>query len=754
MGRGATPIESFPSETLLGVNAETGARASGEDFGSQIGERMQQLGGKISETGGTLAEIGEMQAHMQAQQYVSKSMADSKNSYDKWAADPQNYTDPKFAQNAQKMHQDMLSDLQKNAPNLVARNQIASEFREFSSERLNSAFKTQTDVMLQKGFNDHILNANTNLDTYRTNLKNPNMDAGTDLFNSFDKEMKAIENQYHQISPTMERELKDQLTSQYTYGAVNTNPDLAEKILDRGYIEGRTRHFLEDAIQTARGAQDIGAKQTALNFADGLLKQANDFPDKILKGPGADYFETHGFKPKEAGEMAARLQSKLDINKDFATIRDSVTGSDEQTLLKKQAEMYHALDALPGGDPKYDHDSMVFSRFNKFVQESQTKMHEDPVSYLTNYNKEISSASKAYAENPTQQGHDTLVGLIKQYQGPAPTGDTSGKYLNLSMHEMHILDKDTAEDIGKKINGAGPRQAGEILHNTIQQYKPDDRGIVLNDLMNHGKIPITAYAMERTFGAPFSDKLNGSLLMAKDLRESVGKQKGNTGEDLDKLLAGSAEWQKWSKVTAADNFQRQDVVEGFHSAIQTYALGMIQDGKSPKEAINGAVSDLTQWGHETVAVNGRDMQVQKNLYKGSNKDFQQAIHDSINRLDINRINLSDNTHRPIFPVALMAGHKETQNAAIRSILATKVFPNMNPDGKSFSLYCRGQENDFQLRDKNNKPITMSVDDLPTYTRKEETLAERGKRVASDKHMNIPDELYQQQIITTTNWPTK
>jgi hypothetical protein len=169
------------------------------------------------------------------------------------------------------------------------------------------------------------------------------------------------------------------------------------------------------------------------------------------------------------------------------------------------------------------------------------------------------------------------------------------------------------------------------------------------------------------------------------------------------------------------------VVTGFKDAIHTYALGMIQNGKNPEQAISGAVDDLTQWNHQNIHVNGRTMQVQKSLYKGTPDEFSHAVGDMIDRLDINRINLTDDNHRPIFPVAMIAGHEGPRNEAIRSILQTKVFPNMNPDGHSFSLYVRGQENDFQLRDTAHRPLTMDVSDLPTYTWASGTKTWEGNR---------------------------
>lgn len=741
-----TPIPTFDRLNLLGDGAETGSRASAQDAGVQIGARMEDLGGRIAQTGGTIAEIGEMQNHMEAQQYVSKAMLEHRVTVDKYMSDPVNYTDPKYSDNLNQKFDSALPELQKNAPNQTAREQVTSEFNDFKAGRMQSAFKTQTDVMMQKSFDEFSTAPNMLLDSYRSNLKTPNVDAGAELQKQVGDLYGRVDKMYGQIAPSTARQLKQEITSQSVYGVVNTNPDLAQKLLDTGTVEGRTHHTLENLITSAQGAQTEGARQEALDQTKGLLSRAELFPDQVQRGFPKEYYEAHGWKSAQAAEMATKLQYQLDVNKDYATKRNEITGGNEASIAKSVGDMYQQLQSQTDTD-KFNHDAQVFARVQKFANESVEKLHSDPVAYLANYNHEISSASQAYRDDPSPERFQNLAGLIKRYQGPAPTGEDSSKYLNLGMHEMHMLDKSQAEQIGQKILASGPKQAGEILHSTIQQYKPDDQGMVLNDLVDHGKIPIESYVMERTFGATFSDKLNGAIMNAKGLRETVGKQKGSTPEDLNKILEVNNSWLAWSKVTAADNFQRQDMVAGFRSTIQSYAMGLIQDGKTPADAIDTAVRDTTQWNHQNVSVNGRTMQVTKNQYAGTNAEFGSAIHAAIDRLDINRINFVNDNHTPIFPVAEMAGHPGTRAEAMSSIVQSKVFPNLNRDGKSFSLYVRGAANDFQLRDTRGNPITMQISDLPTFSYAKQWITSSGAKSAIHSY---PARL---STVTSTNWPS-
>jgi len=396
---------------------------------------------------------------------------------------------------------------------------------------------------------------------------------------------------------------------------------------------------------------------------------------------------------------------------------------------------------------KFNHDSQVFQRTQKFIADSIEKLHSDPVSYLTTNNREIKSALQDYRTTQTPEKFNALNGLLLKYQGTSTVGEDASKFLNLSMHEVHLLDKSQSEQLVSNIVNAGPRQGAKLLHDTINQYDEKDRGIIMSDLVNHGKLPIESYAVERTYGAPFNDKLMGSIMSAKSLRETVGRQKGSTPEDLDKVLDTNNTWLQWSKLTAADNFQRQDVVAGFRGAIQSYAMGMIQDGKPVKEAIAGAVNDLTQWGHQNITVNGRTMQVTRGQYSGTDFEFAQAVRDSIGHLDISRIKLTNDNHSPIFPVLKLAGHQGTADEALRFQIQNRVVPNLNPDGRSFSLYYHDSGNLFQLRDKDGKPFNMNIEDLPTYT-----YTNRMQRVYTGDPMSHS---YDYPVsMRSTHWPTK
>jgi hypothetical protein len=741
------PIPTFHSEAELGLNPQTGQTASPEDFGARLAESMGQLGDKITQGGATVAEAAEMHRHVEAQQWVSKTMTQHQNTVDKYMADPKNYSDPQFAKNVQDLFSKSLPQLQSGAPNRFARNQLNVEYNDFQSTRMESAMKTQTDMTLQRGFNDFALAPNAMLDSYRTNLKSPNIDASGELYKQADDLFKKVEMTYGKVAPEMARELKDQLTSQLAYGAVNTNPDLAQKILNRGYIEGRTRHFLEDAIFNARGAIGDQQKQTAVEATKGLLQKADMFPDQVIKGFPATYYESNGFKPKEAQEMSEKLQYQLDVNKDFATVRDQISGMSESALLSKQDELYNALKSGDPSSDKFDHDSQVYDRVGKFVAESIRQLHEDPIAYLGNNNPQLKSMTQAYRDDPSPQKFESLNSALLRYEGSPLPGDDPNKYLNLPMHEMSLLDKSQSEEYVRQISSAGPSDAGKILHGIIQQYNPRDQGMVLNDLVDHGKLPADYWAMERTYGAPFQDKLSGAIQQGKQLRDTIGKVKGNSEDDLGKILATDTQWNDWSKNTASDNFQRQDIVSGTRSAVISYSLGMIQDGMTAEAATHKAVEDLTEWGKQTIRVNGHNMWVNDHTYPGTTEQFSQAVKDSISRLDVSQIKMTGEDGRPVFPVLALAGHQSTANEALRAQLQSHVVPHLNRDGNSFSLYYEDGGNLFQLRDTSDRPFNMDISDLPTYSR--ERVGYGAQRQSSERTWNRPD---RGGWATVTHWP--
>ena len=747
MARGE--IGSYPSTVELPTSADTGGHADPSTQGAQIGAAIQGLGEKISQGAATVGDLAIMRSHMASQQWVSKTMADHQLNVDKFMADPKNYTDPNYAANLQKMTTSQMSDIQKQAPNVLARNQITEEMNTFHSDRMNSAFKTQTDVMLQKGYNDFAMTPNNLLNSYRTNLKTPNIDAGAELYKQADATFKKIDATYGVVAPQMARELKDEVTSQLAYGVVNHDPDLAEKVLNRGYIEGRTRHFLEDAIQTARSQQDMTAKATASDAVRGLLTKAEMFPEEVQKGFPPEYFTAHGFSHKDAVEQSTKLQYQLDVNKDYATTKSQISGYNETAMLKKLDEMGNALKTLPGDSDKFNHDAQVYQLTSKYVNEMRTKLHEDPIGYLTQNNKFIKSAAEDYRGNPSPEKFQNLATLLKKYQGAPEPGDDPGHYLNLAMHEMHLMDKEQAETAVGTIMKAGPKQGADMLHATIQQYKPEDQGMVLSDLTNHG-LPGSMWAVEAHYGAPFMDKLMGSIVAAKDLAKTVGTQKGSTKEDFDKILATDNDWQRWSKATVQDNFQNSSVLEGVHDAAISYAMGLVQDGASPAAAMKTAVKDLTQEGHVEATVNGHSLFINQEDFKGTSAQFTRSIQAAVGHLDFSRIKLTDDYHRPLFPVMSMFGYEGTAQHAIQEQVARHAVPHMNPDRKSFSLYYQDGGNLFQLRDVDGKPFNLNIKDMPVVHDERHLVSSGGNNPYSIGGMSGSSHW---ETMSTTNWPT-
>jgi hypothetical protein len=217
-------------------------------------------------------------------------------------------------------------------------------------------------------------------------------------------------------------------------------------------------------------------------------------------------------------------------------------------------------------------------------------------------------------------------------------------------------------------------------------------------------------------------------------------------EAVDKELALNSEWQNWSRTSAGDNFQRADIVPGYESLLKDYALA--QMGKpggtmSAKAAVQKAYDDLIGWGHKQVHVGGRTLDMKSDKYPGTAMQTSVAIQTAINNLDISQLDFKETFH-----ANFEMGHTAARDEAMRSMLATKVFPH-HIDENTFSLYERGQANDFQLRGKDGKPIVMNYKYLPTITWTNPGVA--GWRAYQVAHPNEPRQ-YRGELIQT-NWPT-
>jgi hypothetical protein len=169
--------------------------------------------------------------------------------------------------------------------------------------------------------------------------------------------------------------------------------------------------------------------------------------------------------------------------------------------------------------------------------------------------------------------------------------------------------------------------------------------------------------------------------------------------------------------------------------------------QSPKDAVQTAYNDLIAWGHKQVAVNGRVIDMKADKYPGSAADASRAMSDAINHLDISQLDFNQTFH-----ATFEFGHTAARDEAMKSMLATKVFPHQI-DENTFSLYERGQGNDFVLRDKSGKPVVMDYKDLPTYKTTSKTevnpnyFYQPGSSWPSKGGM-------QTTFMTKTNWPVR
>ena len=744
--------ETYIPDTAMDYNLRAESQplapeARPEQFGAQVGEQMQRLGDSIAQGGATVEDAVMFQKHLDTQQWVSQSMTQEKNYIDKWMADPNNYSDPNFSNNLQKLFQSRHDEYANAAPSIMARHQFQSEFNEFQQDRMGTSFRTQAEQTLIRGQQQFINQFSTMLDTYRTNLNNPGVNASNELIKDFTAMHQRINAMYGKIAPTMAHDLREELTSQAAYGVVNTDPQLAQHLLDNGVLEGRTRHFIQDEIDRSLDAHGaVNREKLDANIQNHLaMVEAGRTQDKLP----LEYYLNYLPRDQAQAYMSkvnARIDIYNDANQEVNRLSPLCPNCQEEELSKLQS-------GIGANEERAGHDMEVYDAVEKRVAQNLREMNNDPTSYLTANNPILKSLAQHVRDD--KSGNPQLMqefgDALLRYQGPPPAnvgpGDNKDFYLNLPLSNVRLIDKGQAQDIVKNIIGAAPRKAVQTLDRTLQQYSPNTRMIAFNDLVRE-KLPGEMVLAENHLSAPWRDDFVGSIMNAKEIHRDLASKE----QDFTKALDSDPMWLTYQRAYSGDNFQSQSMIDQMHSGIMTYAMALSQkENLKPDAAVRLATDRLTDEGHVKAEVNGKMVMLNKDVVGDQDgSDLSRRLSNLLTTVDPRQLAQTSRGGSPLFPFTQTMGRDIDKYKAIYDLVQQRGEFNVNPDGKSFSLYMNGGE----VLDNNSHPITVQLSDLPEFTHKLGKTSMVIKDKLEPMKSFIKSNFIKRGIppVLTTNWP--
>ena len=595
------------------------------------------------------------------------------------------------------------------------------------TSRYESALHTSAQVKIGGAVQSVSTQIDQAMDSYRTSRGIPNVDANGELVRNVSAIQSKIDQMFGQIAPGTAEKLKDKVVTDAVYAAMDYSPDLAEKILNMGNIEGRTRHSIENQIKQARDAKNVADVVVFEEVRKNWLAsaEAGKVQDKIPLGQYQSIYSR---------DEAIAQKAKDDAIIDIYSGVNSFLGNVSPLNANEQIRALNKLQASIGSDMKTAfRDSEVAKRVAIQVARNIELQEKDPVSYLLQHNpsvkrirSQISSLDEKSAEY--QQAKQTLFDLTLKYQGPPPGHDTLDKsddsrmYLNLSRNEVRLMSQSEAEGVAAQINQGSPKEALKQINQVLQQYPEQYQPIAFKDLVrlpgNRG-IRGEFWAAALNKNAPWVDDYLGVLQNAEAVKKTSTEKLG----DFESAIAGNATWLQFANPIASDNFQRQGMVEDFRSGVLLYAMGLAQrQGLSPKKAVDLATSRLLNEELGIASANGKPIMVPRSQGAGQPYRTDEQIKGIGRRLELvadnfidpKELKLTDEFGRQLFPSLSMAGNESTKMSALRDAIRENGTWQTTPDGRAAVLYYDDGQNHFELRDKDNRALVVNFDDLPLF----------------------------------------
>jgi endonuclease YncB( thermonuclease family) len=701
-----------------GLQGERQAYSTPQSFGSQVGDAIEGAGNQINRSTANFAQIADQKRSMNNAQWVGESIEQEKNYVSKWMADANNNSKESFPEDLQALYKDRLTEYEKNSPNADARKDFRLQFSRFMSSRYESAVNTAAGNKISNMGVSVDGMINNTVDAYRIARNIPNVDANLQLLEDIDGVSGHIDSMFGKIAPNMAKQFKDKMIKDAVYAAMDYSPDLARKILDKGNIEGQSRHAIENQIDQA--SKDQNAVQSAqfdefrknhLTMVDTGKKQ--DKIDLVLYQSNYSRDQAYAYKLRD--------DALIDIYNNVNEFKTKVAPFSANEQLKELSNLQSKVGSNEGTAYR---DEKTYELAAEQVAKNVELIRKDPVSYLSQNNPAIKRTRDQIAampEDSRKEAMKPLVDLIVKYQGTFTGNSDDGKmYLNIPRNQVGILTKGEAEQAAAQVNQGSPKEALNTINGILSQYPEEYQATVFNDLVKlPGEKGIKGeyWAASMNKNAWWIDDYIGVLQNA----ESIKKATSDKVSDFEKAVDANANWLQFANPIAGDNFQRQNVVESFRNGVLLYAMGLAQKGATPDAAVKMSIDRLLNEEQGLTAVNGKPVMVPRN--QGDNQPYRsnEEIRDIGHRLNLalkfvdpKEIGTKDEFGRNLFPALNTAGNDETKSSALRDAILAKGTFQTTPDGKAAVLYYDDGINHFEMRDKSGRAFVVKFDQLPKF----------------------------------------
>lgn len=698
----------------------TGPTAHADSFGAD----MSGLAVGLQETGRNVGQMAQVAQAIEVKKkqasdsrWVTEAVMQERMHLQEWMADPKNSESEEFSNNFKSYSLKRLQDNAAVAPTKEAADMFRAHMGDYVSRQYGNALQATEKTRINNTILGLDQSISDSLKSFRDAQSMPNNTAVTDIEESFSILNDAVEKQFGDVSPVMTRKLKGHIAQQFILGITATNPDDAERMLNKTTdIDEEARKTLLAGIKTSRNTRDIVAEdQFARSRRDHL---ANVSFGKTSEKLPLNVYELYYDKDK-ATVLKAHDDELIDTYNKANDFSKKISGKNV-TAQVRELEDFRAKAST-------DSDKNALQVMEHNLTENLRQLQKDRVTWMTDKNPTIQTIEQQIASVTGGSERKALIerknNLMLEYQGNPPPGATPEEaqfYLGLPSHDRHLLSLGDAAGYAAQINKATPTEAIKTIHQIVSQYEdPNQQHIVFNDLIN---LPEKDKGLKQEYQLAFQNRdawWVDTYVAALANTKAIGQLDDATRKETFDEIEKNPLFRQFQSALIGDNFERAGEIQGFKQGILTYTHALKMSGKPLKEAARSAVNMLIGETLGFTSVNGQTLAITKDRPDKSSRRTDDEVRDLGRRLGvalqyIDPREVDATNFKGLTSVGAKGSVERLQ--ALRDIVTSKGFFVTGNDGQSASLHVRDDNGiPFEIQDKSGNPFVIHFDDVPEFT---------------------------------------
>jgi hypothetical protein len=689
----------------------TGPQASAPSFGvnpTGFGQGLANLGGEAQEEAYRNKAMAAKHKKDDERQWMRSAGTQLERVFAEFAADEKNRSKETFADDFNEFARKETAEYQKAAPSTRA----SIEFRTHADGLATSYWKhAATQSARNKEANGLRMaeeQTGNALLAYRQNVAVDNPDAAdllqSNVWGIFDD----LEERFSKYSPDIARKAQEQLVREVVLATAKHDPELAKTVLNKTNVVG------EPLRKTLLATIESDSKSSS------KLNQANAIVEKLSD-------KNAGYQQAQLAKLSPDLHT--DITK-FASQR---------------------------------------------LEQIEKQQQQNPAGFMRSQNSDVQAAYERGMNAPDSlkaQYLNIAHGVSLRYQGYPPVGaskEEAAKYLSLPTHARHILSAEEAAVLAGQINQGAPSEQLDAINNILAGYDEEAQFIAFNDLVTLPKgndgIPPAIQLAFLNQGKTWVKEYMSAALSPETVKSLTPEKSSEFSEVLD----GDSTWQSFVKSMYAGG-QRAREIGAWRSGIIAYANSLASRGQKAQNAVETSLKRLIGDNFGFPNVHGQPVMVQKVRRDGTVRhddevsDYGRRMQIALRDIDPREIKQEDDNGVPYFMSLPMLPDQDDPLTMqhLRDIITSQGFYRPSPDGQSVSLHLLDDDGvEFQVRDKNNQPFEIDLDDLPKFTTSYQGLYQKSGPAQPKNTYDIVETVSEPSNMfmvgarryKRTNWPT-